>query len=98
MATKQTASRRRGAALYVAVTATAMVVSVLALGALSIVRIERRQATTINTRLIARTLARSAVELALRTMANNANWRTAYANNVEWPQLSLGANSTGTVS
>jgi Tfp pilus assembly protein PilX len=89
---------RRGAALYVAVTATAMVVSVLALGALSVVRIERRQATTINNRLIARTHARSAVELALRSIANDSNWRTTYANNVETARQSLGANSTGTVS
>jgi hypothetical protein len=53
---------------------------------------------TINNRLIARTYARSAVELALRTIANNSNWRTTHANNVESPRQSLGANSTGTVS
>src|SRR5688572_13897146 len=89
---------RRGSALYVAVTATAMIVSVLALTALSVVRIERRQATTINSRLIARTHARSAVELALKSINNNASWRTAYTSGVETPTVSLGSNSTGTLS
>jgi hypothetical protein len=89
---------RRGAALYVAVTATTAIVSVLALASLSVVRIERREAVTINNRLIARTHARSAVELALKAINNNASWRTAYTNGVETAGLSLGTNSVGTVS
>ena len=75
-----------------------MIVSVLALAALSVVRIERKQATTINNRLIARTHARSAVELALKSINSNTSWRTAYSNGVETPTVTLGSNSTGTLS
>jgi hypothetical protein len=89
---------RRGSAMFVAVTATAMIVSVLALAALSIVRIERRQATTINNRLIARTNARSAVELALHEIGANSTWRTDHANGVETTPRSLGVSATGSVS
>ena len=90
--------RRRGAALYVAVTGTAMVVSVLAMSSMAIVRIERRQATAINTRLIARANARSAVELAVQRINAMPAWRTTYFNNVETPALSLGAGILGTAS
>jgi Tfp pilus assembly protein PilX len=89
---------RCGAAMFVAVTATAMIVSVLALAALTVVRIERRQATSINNRLIARTHARSAVELALQKIGNNSTWRTDHANGVETTRLLLGSSATGTVS
>ncbi len=89
---------RRGAALYVAVTTTTMIVSVLALTSLSIVRIERKQAAAINTRLLARSHARSAVELALARINGNASWRTTYSNGVETALQSLGTSSTGSVS
>lgn len=89
---------RRGAALYVAVTATTMIVSVLALTSLSVVRIERKQAAAINTRLLARSHARSAVELALARINSNGSWRTTYSNGGETALQSLGTNSTGSVS
>ena len=39
---RRAAHKRRGSALYVAVTATTMIVSVLGLTALSVVRLERK--------------------------------------------------------
>jgi Tfp pilus assembly protein PilX len=95
---RRAALKRRGSALYVAVTATTMIVSVLGLTALSVVRLERKQSTAINDRLIARSHARSAVELALRSINDKATWRTTYVSGVESPAQSLGAGSTGTVS
>ncbi|MBA3484664.1 MAG: hypothetical protein H0T51_22905 [Pirellulales bacterium] len=89
---------RRGAALYVAVTGTAMIVSVLALSSMAIVRIERRQAVAVNSGLVARANARSAVELALLRINSTPAWRTTYSNNVETAAKPLGAASDGTVS
>lgn len=91
-------SRRRGVALYVSVLATATIVSVLALSAVAVVRLERKQAEAINARLAARANARSAVELALRVLNNDSNWRTTYANNAETTPVSLGPNGAGTLS
>jgi Tfp pilus assembly protein PilX len=89
---------RRGAALYVAVTATTMIVSVLGLSAMAIVRIERRQASAVNTRQIARSHARSAVELALQRINGDPNWRSNYANDAETAVTSLGNASAGSIS
>jgi hypothetical protein len=89
---------RRSAALYVAVTGTTMIVSVLALSSIAIVRIERRQATAVNSSLVARANARSAVELVLHRINSNPDWRTNYFHNVESPALPLGTASQGTVS
>lgn len=88
---------RRGAALYVAVTGTTMIVSVLALSSMAIVRIERQQATAVNSRLLARSHARSAVELALRKMASDPGWRDD-VNGAETTPQSLGSDSPGTAS
>jgi Tfp pilus assembly protein PilX len=88
----------RGMALYVAVCATATIVTVLALGAMAVVLLERKQAVAINNRLCARANARSAVELALAALNSNSNWRSVYSNNVEPTPVSLGANGAGTLS
>ena len=85
-------------ALYIMVMSTALIVSVLGLAGLTIVRIERKQASSMNGRLIARSNARSAVDLALRVTANDSGWRTTYTNGVESTPQSLGPNGTGTVS
>jgi Tfp pilus assembly protein PilX len=94
--TVPTRQPRRGAALYIAVAGTTMVVSVLALSAMAIVRIERRQATSVNARLLARSHARSAVEVALHRINSNSSWRSSYTNGVETAALSPGG--TGTLS
>ncbi len=91
-------SLRRGAALYVAVTGTTMIVSVLALSAMAIVRIERQQAVSTNERQIARSHARSGVELALQRINTDPSWRTTYTNGVETAAQSIGSAGAGTVS
>ncbi len=91
-------SLRRGAALYVAVTGTTMIVSVLALSAMAIVRIERQQAVSTNERQIARSHARSGVELALQRINSDPSWRSNYANGVETTVPSLGNSSSGSIS
>lgn len=75
-----------------------MIVSALALSAIAVVRIERKQADVQADRLSARTHARSAVELALAQLNINPNWRTDYSNNVESTPVSLGSNSRGALS
>lgn len=90
--------RRRGTALYVIVLSTALITSLLGLAALAVVRIERRQASTSNHLLDARMNARAAVELALRVIANDPNWRTTHTNGAETTPQSPGPGATGTVS
>ncbi len=95
---RPTRQHRRGGALYIAVISTALIVSLLGLAGISIVRIERKEANSINGMLIARYNARSSVELALRVIADDPNWRTTYTSGVETTPQSLGPNGTGTVS
>jgi hypothetical protein len=89
---------RRGAALYVAVTGTTMIVSVLALSSMAIVRIEREQAMAVNARQIARSQSRSGVELALQRINSDPSWRSNHTNGVETTALSLGNASAGSIS
>lgn len=93
-----TRHRRRGMSLYITVLSTTLIVSLLGLTGLTIVRIERKQASIMNDRLIARCNARSGVELALRVIANDSDWRNTYTNGVETTPQSLGPIGTGTVS
>ena len=51
-----------------------------------------------NTRQIARSHARSGVELALQRINTDPSWRSNYTNGVETTVLSLGSGSTGSVS
>jgi hypothetical protein len=67
------------------------------MSALAIVRIERKQASGLSQRLVAQTHARSAVEYALRNIANDSSWRTTYTNDVATTPVGLGPNSTGTM-
>lgn len=65
------AKSRQGMALYISVLSTALLVSLLGLSALTIVRIERMKMAVTTDRRTARLNATSAVELALRVIANN---------------------------
>lgn len=84
--------RRRGMSLYITVMSTALIVSLLGITGLTLVRIERKQTSTVNDRLDARANARSAVELALRVIANDSGWRYSYTNGDETTPQSLGPN------
>jgi hypothetical protein len=63
-----------------------------------VMRIERRQAEGVDATMRARGNARSAVELALRVVANTPAWRTSYPHGVESTRQSLGTYGRGTVS
>ncbi len=89
---------RRGAALYISVMSTAVLVSLLGLAALNIVRIERRATLLDADRIAARSNADSAVELVLAVLANDPNWRTNYTSGVETAPQSLGAAGSGSLS
>jgi hypothetical protein len=91
-------SERRGAALYITVLSTALIVSLLGLTGLTIVRIERRQLDSSSDRETARMYANSAVELALRVLADDPDWRTTYTSGVETAPQSLGSHTTATLS
>lgn len=77
---------------------TALIVSVLGLAGLTVLRIERKQMDVGSHRDVARMHANSAVELALRVIADDPSWRTNHTNGVETTPQSLGAGSTGTLS
>lgn len=89
---------RRGAALFAAVMATALLVSMIGLAALTLVRVEREDSSIGSERMLARSNARSAVELALRVLANDSNWRTTYASGTETTPLAVGDPELGLVS
>lgn len=89
---------RRGTALYITVLSMALIVSLLGLAGLAIMRIELEQMETGNDRAAARQNARSAVDLALRVIANDPNWRTTATNGVETTPQSLHANASGSLS
>ena len=78
--------------------AVALLVSVMGLAGLMVVGIERRQAEMGNDLITARANAESAVELALRVIANDPNWRTTYTSGVESTPMQIGPASAGTVS
>lgn len=91
-------SYRRGAALFVAVLTISLTVSVLGLASLSLLRIEQRREVGQRDLLLARQHARSAVEFALISIANDANWRSTYPHGVESAPYAVGAGSNGTLS
>ncbi|MCA9233912.1 MAG: hypothetical protein KDA44_00475 [Planctomycetales bacterium] len=85
-------------ALYIAVMATALLVTVLGLAGLVAVGIQRRESVELSDRIAARYYSKSAVELALQRIAGDANWRTTYPSGVESAGLTLGDPGGGTVS
>ena len=89
---------RRGAALYVAVMFTALIVSLLGLSGLTLVRVERERAALCTDRLMAMRNARSAVELALVVISNDSDWRNTYTNGDETTPQLIGASEQGMVS
>ncbi len=89
---------RQGTVLYSTVLGTTLIVSLLSLAGLNVVRIERQQARVSTDRRDARDNARSAVELALKVMDLDPNWRSKFANGVETSPMPLGSNATGTLS
>ena len=77
---------------------TALLVSLFGLSGLTLVRIERERASVTIDRVVARRNARSAVELALRVIANDSDWRNTYLNGQETAPQLIGSAANGTVS
>ncbi|TWT32374.1 hypothetical protein KOR34_41370 [Posidoniimonas corsicana] len=96
--TARSVTTRRGAALYVAVMATALMVTLLGLAGLAKVQIQRREATELADRIAAREAANGAAGLALINIAADNNWRTNYASGVESTPLAIGGARGATVS
>lgn len=93
-----TPSKRKGAALFITVMCTSLIVSVIGLVGLQVLTVKRQRVQTAIDISVARGNAYSAVEIALRKMADDPNWRTTYSNGVESARLSPGPSGTGTVS
>lgn len=90
--------KRKGAALYMIVLSTSLIVSMLGIASMAIVRVERRQLDASNDKRLARSNASSAVELALNLVNNDPNWRATYTNGVETSARNLGSDSVGTLA
>ena len=73
---------RRGAAIYIVVLGTALLVSLLGLSALLAKRVQRRMAEDAADVAEARLYAQAAVEMGMVRIENNSAWRTAFPNGV----------------
>ena len=83
-------SSRRGS-VYLAVLGTALVASTLALSALALQRIQNRQLTLASDVRQAQLNAEAAIELGLRTIQQDSDWRDTYADvNGPWFTRSTG--------
>ena len=80
---------RRGAALYVTVMGLTLIVSAIGLSAIMVARTQLRMRTQREDLQDARGNAVSAIENALVVLRTNANWRTDYQNNVEYPAIPI---------
>lgn len=89
---------RRGASLYLTVFSSALIVSLLGLAGVTANRVERKIVQSTNHRLAARSYSRSAVELALRALADDPQWRDNYVSGVETTPQLLDVTGVGTVS
>ena len=76
------ASLRTGS-VYVAVTGTAILISLIGLTSLHLSRLELRNVTSQNELAVARQLAYSSVEFALATIDLDPSWRTNYLHGLE---------------
>lgn len=84
---------RSGAMLYSMVIANCLIVGLLGLAALTVVRVERKAAQRWAEMGAAQTVAWAGVELAVRELVQNANWRTSYVHGVETTSRSFGGGA-----
>ncbi|MFQ5730801.1 MAG: hypothetical protein ACE5KM_02480 [Planctomycetaceae bacterium] len=76
------ATDRRGAALFAIVMSTALIVSLLALAALNVMRIERSSALRGQDAADARRYAQAAIEIGLQRINDDPNWRTTFTSGI----------------
>ena len=74
--------RRRRGGIYVIVLGVSMIVSVLALGAMTVRRIERRSGQQAADLTEARQYAHAAIEIGRLRIKSDANWRTTFSDGV----------------
>ena len=84
---------RRGAAIYIVVLGTALLVSLLGLSALLAKRVQRRLAQDATDMAEARLYAQAAVEIGLLRIKNNSAWRTAFPNGVWVADQAIGSGT-----
>ena len=82
---------RRGS-VYIAVTGTAVLVSLVGFTAIHLSRVELSRTTAQNERAYARQLAQTGVEFALGAIDLDSNWRSNYTHNVEVSKNPLGVD------
>ena len=70
--------RKREGSVYIAVTGTALLVSLISMTAMHLARLELRTATALQDRTYARSLAQSSVEFAVANIDYDSNWRSNY--------------------
>ena len=89
------ARRRRSnrGSVYLAVLGTGLIVSVLALSALALQRVQNRMLTASADVRQAQLNAEAAIELGLLTIKSDPNWRTTYANGTWFSNRSTGVGS-----
>ncbi len=80
--TKRHGSPRQGS-IYIAVSGTALLISLIGFTSLHLSRLELRRATAHNERAYARQLAYSGVEFAIAAINLDSNWRTNYSHGTE---------------
>ena len=84
---------RRGAAIYIVVLGTALLVSLLGLSALLAKRVQRRMAQDASDLAAARLYAQAAIEIGMLRIENNSSWRTAFPNGVWEADQAIGAGA-----
>jgi hypothetical protein len=90
---KQLSQSSRRGSVYLAVLGTAMIVSVLALSALALQRVQNRMLSSSANIRQAQLNAEAAIELGLLTIKNDPNWRTNYASGSWFSNKSLNAGT-----
>lgn len=81
---------RRNGFSYIAVLGTSLIVGTMALGSLSVLRIQSRASLDAINSIKARENGRTAAELGRFNFSNDPNWRTTYSNGILFTNRSTG--------
>ena len=90
MANRRRANSNRRGSVYLAVLGTGLIVSLLALSALALQRLQNRMLTASADVRQAQLNAEAAVELGLLAIKQDSNWRTTYSNGTWFSSRSTG--------
>jgi len=88
-------TKKRSGSVYIAVTGTALLVSIISMTAMHLARLELRTATALQDRTYARSLAQSSVEMALAKIIDlGPNWRNNLNHDQEYTTSPMGFGAT----